>query len=660
MSTPLVTPSIVLTSVANPAVSASSSSSRHEDLENVYLVASTDAPKFANQEPSLNGSIRPRAHPGDVGPSPFGSAGSFGKEDALSQYASFEGGPGPTAKVRRKYHTDELSPSAFPSTEDLLLSSRSPADSESNMYEYEYDKESLLRGGSAAQPNAPSSSKIRVQLSRHASPILKATRAVIPTRIPIPIPARLRAVSDSPLLWLFLYFFLNLSLTLYNKTVLIHFPFPYTLTALHAFCGTIGTRVLLRVNSAPAQSSYSHSHLTGARMTSAAQPQSTPVPNLNGREYIVLLLFSTLYTINIVVSNASLRLVTVPFHQVVRASTPFFTIMFAAALLGKRSSRRKLLSLVPVVIGVGFATYGDYYFTPFGFFLTLLGTVLASLKTILTNVILVKPSSSGLPIATSTSASTSPVDSAHAVHDEKRAQAPSLISSVSSNLVKRVFPQSTTSTSTIMSNGDGNNNSIHSNTTPTTPAPLTYAVKMHSSTTTTTTSSSGTGIAHARALPKLSLSPIHLLYLLSPLAFVQTTLLAHFTGELERVRWHLFDPALTVGSGMGGTGMPGGMGMGMGGKVHVNGRVWLILNGVLAFLLNVVSFNANKRVGALGMSVAANVKQVLTVLSAVVLFDLTITPANGLGILLTLIGGALYAAVELKEKREGSLKSRIG
>jgi hypothetical protein len=86
--------------------------------------------------------------------------------------------------------------------------------------------------------------------------------------------------------------------------------------------------------------------------------------------------------------------------------------------------------------------------------------------------------------------------------------------------------------------------------------------------------------------------------------------------------------------------------------------MWLLLNGVLAFFLNVVSFNANRRVGPLGMSVAANVKQVLTILCAVVIFDLTITPANGVGILLTLIGGALYAAVELREKRE--TKSRIG
>jgi len=52
------------------------------------------------------------------------------------------------------------------------------------------------------------------------------------------------------------------------------------------------------------------------------------------------------------------------------------------------------------------------------------------------------------------------------------------------------------------------------------------------------------------------------------------------------------------------------------------------------------------------MSVASNIKQVLTILCAVGIFDLTVTLANGVGIVLTLIGGALYAAVELKEKQE--------
>ena len=55
---------------------------------------------------------------------------------------------------------------------------------------------------------------------------------------------------------------------------------------------------------------------------------------------------------------------------------------------------------------------------------------------------------------------------------------------------------------------------------------------------------------------------------------------------------------------------PGGWGVwlksligGWNGSV-VDPRLWLLLNGVMAFWLNVVSFNANRRIGALGMTVA--------------------------------------------------------
>jgi hypothetical protein len=44
-------------------------------------------------------------------------------------------------------------------------------------------------------------------------------------------------------------------------------------------------------------------------------------------------------------------------------------------------------------------------------------------------------------------------------------------------------------------------------------------------------------------------------------------------------------------------------------------QVWttILFNGAVAFGLNVVSFTANKKAGALTMDVAANVKQVLTI-----------------------------------------------
>lgn len=175
-----------------------------------------------------------------------------------------------------------------------------------------------------------------------------------------PLMRRLRTFSSSPTAWLIYYFAFNLGLTLYNKLVLQGFPFPWTLTGIQMLSGSIGTQIAMR------------------------QGYFTPA-NLTTRENVIMLAFSFLYTVNIAVSNLSLHLVTVPFHQVVRAMTPLFTIVLAAMFMHKRHSRETYMSLGPVVLGVVFATYGDYYFTAWGFVLTLLGTLLAAIKTLVTN-----------------------------------------------------------------------------------------------------------------------------------------------------------------------------------------------------------------------------------------------------------------------------------
>ncbi|KAJ2915736.1 hypothetical protein MD484_g4696, partial [Candolleomyces efflorescens] len=428
--------------------------------------------------------------------------------------------------------------------------------------------------------------------------------------------------------WLLLYFALNLALTLYNKLVLIHFPFPYTLTALHALCGSAGTFFLL---------------------------SRRQVPSVQGKEAAVVAAFSVLYTVNIVVSNASLKLVTVPFHQCVRASAPLFTIALSAVLIpAYATSCAKLLSLIPVIVGVALATYGDYYFTPSGFLLTLLGTLLAALKTIVTNLLQQKK-----PL-TRDQFLYPPLSVSGPFQFPKRTD---LLRSFTKLPTNRPRPTHTSTASLIYTH------------------------------------------AHTRFLalrhfqiPQLALTPLHLLSLLSPLAFIQTTALAYFTGELERVSWHLHDVALAAASGTSGTSsgsatgvsgstlsggghaawwgatllpqfaLGGGFGYtqrglteslaglagGLGGGMVSAPRFFLLLNGVLAFGLNVVSFEANRRVGAVGMSVAANVKQVLAVLFSVTLFNLSISSTNALGIALTIFGGGLYAYVGIQEK-----KSRI-
>lgn len=297
---------------------------------------------------------------------------------------------------------------------------------------------------------------------------------------------------DTSYSWLAMYFFLNLALTIYNKAILstFQFGFPWTLTGIHTLFSALGSYSMARMGYfKPAQ--------------------------LGEQENMVMLMFSFLYTLNIAISNVSLNEVSVAFHQVVRAMTPVFTIAISLLFLGKRYSFMTYLSLVPLLLGVYLATVGDYSYSAMGFFLTVLGTVLAAIKTVVTNRIQVG---------------------------------------------------------------------------------------------------------------KLQLHPLDLLLRMSPLAFVQTVIFSWMKGELdEMVSWC---------------------------RTEISYKLVLALsvNGVIAFLLNYVSFTANKKTSALTMTVAANVKQVLSIVIAVTVFNTRIGFLNGLGIVMTLIGGAFYSYVDFYEK----------
>ncbi|KAI0088249.1 triose-phosphate transporter family-domain-containing protein [Irpex rosettiformis] len=372
---------------------------------------------------------------------------------------------------------------------------------------------------------------------------------------------------NSKITWLALYFMFNLLLTLSNKSVLTSFPFPYTLTALHALCSTLGG-LLLRW----------HGLYIPKRLT--------------GQEELVLATFSFLYGLNIAVSNVSLNLVTVPFHQVVRAITPIFTLCLSSLLLNSHFSSAKLVSLVPVIFGVIFATYGDYYFTPWGLVLTLSGTLLASLKTIFTSVLQSSP---------------------HGRHGP------------------------------------------YSNGTPRISTPGSWTRKVSSTTCTTFSDISGVLRVLRRLVPpRLDIHPLDLLVRMSPLAFIQCMIYSHLSGELDQLRTIgvSLSPAIASQS----LSHPSSysclrtIDTEVIGGITFSQLLVLLMNGLIAFALNVVSFSANGKVGPLSMTVAANVKQVLTILFAVSMFNLTMTPMNALGISITIGGGAWYGWVEYATK----------
>ena len=239
------------------------------------------------------------------------------------------------------------------------------------------------------------------------------------------------------------------------------------------------------------------------------------------------------------------NMATIPFHQVIRATTPVFTVMIYHILFQATYSTATYSSLLPVIAGVGFATYGDYAATLLGFVLTLLGAFLAAVKTVTTNRI-------------------------------------------------------------------------------------------------------QTG--------SLRLSAMEILHRMSPLALVQSLAFAYLSGEMARFRTEVLHKH----------------------RLGANMALVLLVNGAIAFGLNVISFAANKKVGALTMTVAANVKQILTIVLSVACFKLVVGLMHALGqltsagpgprckltdvrtgIVLTLLGAGWYARVEMMERRSVVVKTIV-
>jgi len=127
----------------------------------------------------------------------------------------------------------------------------------------------------------------------------------------------------------------------------------------------------------------------------------------------------------------------------------------------------------------------------------------------------------------------------------------------------------------------------------------------------------------------LALPALEILYRMSPLAAMQALLYSVLTGELSRFVQYAGEGNLT--------------------KVRILG---LLSNSLIAFFLNLSSFLTNKIAGALTMTVCGNLKQVLTILLGILLFDVHVGVLSGMGMVITLGGAAFYSKVELSKKQD--------
>lgn len=156
---------------------------------------------------------------------------------------------------------------------------------------------------------------------------------------------------------------LNLFITILNKTVFqfLDFEYPMALTAMHMLCSGIGSWV----------SCYILKVYEPAKLDMKREGQ--------------MFAFSLLFTANIIFGNVSLRYVSVPFNQVMRATVPGATMLLSWMFLQQTFSLERKLSMVLVSMGVVTACYGDLDFTWFGFWITNVAVAMAALKVVVSS-----------------------------------------------------------------------------------------------------------------------------------------------------------------------------------------------------------------------------------------------------------------------------------
>lgn len=127
---------------------------------------------------------------------------------------------------------------------------------------------------------------------------------------------------------------------------------------------------------------------------------------------------------------------------------------------------------------------------------------------------------------------------------------------------------------------------------------------------------------------ELKLHPVDLLLKMCPLALMQCGFVALISGELGEI-WDHRDSLMNSAAPQ-----------------------VVLFSGLLAFLLNVSSFIANKSTSALTLCICANIKQVLLAFIGTLYFGDQISMLNAVGIIIACAGSLRYSLVSVAEREE--------
>lgn len=206
-------------------------------------------------------------------------------------------------------------------------------------------------------------------------------------------------ISKEAMFWLLVWTANNIGVTLLNKAAFakVDFHYPYFLSFVHMVCNSLGSMAVfesirrdnLRIKAAQAAEGGEHSSSVQMGFFQRLLGNITR-KDLDSKGKRNILAFSVIFSLNIAIGNVSLRHVSVNFNQVMRSLVPALTIAMGMCM-GKPVSAQRQKAVIPVIIGVAMACFGDMSYTWLGFFYTILCITLAALKVVAAGEMLTGP-----------------------------------------------------------------------------------------------------------------------------------------------------------------------------------------------------------------------------------------------------------------------------
>mmetsp|Transcript_18219 Transcript_18219/g.39837 ORF Transcript_18219/g.39837 Transcript_18219/m.39837 type:complete len:387 (-) Transcript_18219:248-1408(-) len=162
------------------------------------------------------------------------------------------------------------------------------------------------------------------------------------------------------------WYFSNIGVVLLNKYLLSFygFKFPVFLTLCHMVACTILSYMVSLSGMVPRQGIKSK------------------------QQFFKISALALVFCGSVVCGNISLRFLPVSFNQAVGATTPFFTAIFSAIMLGNIESVNTYLALLPVVVGIILASGSEPLFHWYGFLVCVTATAARAFKSVLQGILL--------------------------------------------------------------------------------------------------------------------------------------------------------------------------------------------------------------------------------------------------------------------------------